>query len=1110
MLHIQKASAGSGKTFTLARTYIKLFIGKQLEDGTFRLRTPEEVRSQHSHILAVTFTNKATNEMKQRFVEKLADLASEGDPAKIDYMSDFVRDFNTSPEKIRATAHAALTELLNNYTDFQVSTIDSFFQTILRAFVYEADLSESYQLEIDNEFLTRLGVDSTLSLIRGARTDNEIAYWVRKIMKQKAGEGKNWNLLQKEGSAKSELLKFVSEINRENFKKARNDLEEYFDAVPDFRKKMTESVKESDKILINAASEVVELTRGVLDWIDSHNVSGDISANFSRQVNQIIEYKSVLPEFKTRYDGSGKSMPLKASGKKKMEASGEMEELCGLISGIYDSLDKYHQLRILRNEFVAAIPYLGIMRETIRRIAGFREENNLVQLSEINTMLRRIISEDETPFIYERVGSFLNHFLIDEFQDTSEMQWENFSPLLSESLSRDNLNMIIGDAKQSIYRFRDADSSLITHRVPSAFDHILHGESLEENTNWRSSRNVVEFNNSLFSLLAPAIDDPDFPMSVSGAYSGVVQRPSKEADSGYVEFHITDKASENPDETNPAGYVADLVADLIRRGFRQDEIAILVRTNNQGTEVIDSFVRHNRSVEEGNADTVIEFVSEESLKISGARSVGIIVSVLNMIAGDNNTTQQNASDTESESSDFICDLNWYMAENPDDDISDIFEKYFSGEQHVKSLDEMLESMQTHTLPALVESIVAYFVPEKLRVKEAPFIAAFQDKVLDYCDTYPSDISSFLFWWNVNGPKATISSPEGVEAVNVMTIHKSKGLEFRCVIIPELDFNIAPSEQPDFLEKQWVAPCSPFKELFPPVLPIAIRKRLIGTPYEHLYIETHNAIAADSINAFYVAMTRAVDELYVFMPSKSKSNKISEYVRNTLQSLETLDGGQYTLRGGLRMEAEGENGCIYRYGEPIADPAVGRKKKNSEEKEHLGITSYFVNPDLSTLSFREEDLPVADEDDRDPRSAGNVRHSIMQRIRCGNNVEPDLEKALLKVRVSALMMDQEITEFRQLILSQLQDPIIASWFKEGLKVYNERSLMCKGEKDIRPDRFVVSPEGDAIVVDYKFGDKVNPAYRRQVKEYVESLKSTGKFRSVEGFIWYVALRKVLKI
>jgi len=1140
MLHIQRASAGSGKTYTLAKTYIKLFLGQQLEDGSFRLRRPQELRGAHSHILAVTFTNKATNEMKQRFVERLSDLSTPGiDPGKVDYMPELMREFGVSADELRTTARAALTELLNNYTDFQVSTIDSFFQTILRAFVYEADLTENYQLEIDNDFLTRLGLDSALASIRSTKNENEIGYWVRRIMRDKARKGEKWNLLQKDGGAKSALFKFVSEINRESFKRARTRLEEYFNSKENFRSAMEDAIRKCGEVTVSAGDEVKAGAREVLDWAEAKGVSSGLSANLVKQLRKILDAEPCeIPEIKTYYDGSGKSMPLTAKTLRQMQASGEADTLCGILRDMYGSYEKYIGCKIVKEEFVSSIPYLGIMRETMRCIASFREENNLVQLSEINTMLRRIISEDETPFIYERVGTFLDHFLIDEFQDTSELQWENFSPLLSESLSRDNLNLIIGDAKQSIYRFRDADSSLITTRVPATFAHVSHGDTVVENTNWRSSRQVVEFNNTLFSLLSEKLNDPVFPVDLAKIYGGVVQRPANMEREGYVEIHFTGKSAaaaisdygEEEAATSDFEYVADMVADLVSRGYRQNEIAVLVRTNRQGAAVIDAFVDHNLKVRPDSGEPVIEFVSEESLKIVSARSVGIIVSALNLVAGGTATGSRHdgqTADTKEKFSsvDFLCDLNWYMAEHPDDDISDLFQKYFSGEAHVKSLEKIFEGMPTRALPALVEAITAYMVPESLRKSEASYIAAFQDKVLDYCDVYPADISSFLTWWDVNGPKATISSPEGMEAVSVMTIHKSKGLEFRCVIIPDINLPTSPAISGDYVEKQWVGTIPPFDSFLPPMLPIAIRPRLEKTPYKPLYVSTLNAVRADSLNTFYVGLTRAVDELYVFLPVPKKNDaKICRPVREVLEDqMLTLTGGEYTIRGGLEVDASNPQDVIFSYGCRPADPAAVRmedakrkrekmKARNEkEEEEPVSIGSYFVNPDLSSLKFKAEDVPLDDDDDPDPRSAGNIRHDIMQHVGVGKDVPDQLRRAVLRSVVSGIIPEQEAEMFRLEVMEQLENnQQVASWFAPGLTVYNERPLIVRGKEDSRPDRFVVSADGDAVVVDYKFGASAESRYRKQVTRYMENLKATGKYRSVRGYIWYVALRKVEEV
>ncbi len=477
MLQLQRASAGSGKTYTLAKKFIQYLIAVK-DGGKWRLRKPREITDGLPRILAITFTNKATNEMKQRIVEKLADLAradgseplSAAETAKIAYLNDFTKEFNTTTTAVGRTAREALSILLNDYSDFKVSTIDSFFQTILRTFAYESNLNDSYQVEIDSDFLAAAAVDSTIDDIYNNPEQNPRAsFWMGEMIKEQADAGSTaWNVFQKntrDDSIYSRLKKAIMRLEDENFKEIRDRLDDYFntdDGSDPLIKAFTlcrEKIETPMRDALEQAKENASLLRRQFA-----ECGLDVASDGNSRLAGHLEKLGNI-----RYNQTAKTRPfapLKIGPKVSILAKGvshpRLDELTATATALYEGYSTWLEMRESAPwkhwaVYSPLIPLLGLLGEARIKIRNLLENNNSIQLGETNAMLRSIIGDDDAPFVYERIGTRINHYLIDEFQDTSRLQWDNMVALLRESESRGEDNLIIGDAKQSIYRFRNAD-----------------------------------------------------------------------------------------------------------------------------------------------------------------------------------------------------------------------------------------------------------------------------------------------------------------------------------------------------------------------------------------------------------------------------------------------------------------------------------------------------------------------------------------------------------------------------------------------------------------------------------------------------------------------------
>lgn len=1152
MLTIQRASAGSGKTFTLAKTFIKLYIGIKKSNGNYRLRTSEELSDAHSHILAVTFTNKATNEMKQRVVEKLAALGNEHADKRADYLDDFIKEFDTDETEIRRTCKNALSILLHNYTDFQISTIDSFFQGILRSFAYETEINDSYQVELDDEYISQIGVDTMLSQIKERNPESDdIRFIIAMMMKENLAKGGKWNIFNKSitdygASLYAQLFQFAAKMQSEDYKSIQTEMENYFRANTNFRDRYTEIMnvvsvwrKESYTYCREEAQKIIDLFK--IHGLDFENDSAHLLHGL---VHGILNAKSdksmkLKPFDYTKPQGVFNATANKRGGYNKLFTEWG-ENNVAILNNKYRT---WQRDLLLIKLYTSRLHHIWLLGNISRNMENFRINNDLIQLSDTNHILRSIINIDDTPFIYEKIGYYLNHYLIDEFQDTSTMQWRNLEPLLSESLANNNDNLIIGDAKQSIYRFRNADPDLITSEVQKHFRQTqIAGTTKTENSNWRSSREIVQFNNTIFSILPKLLDiEKPNPRNMGHLYEGAVQNIQKREHQGYVEINFfsrveTSDLSDNSTTALPKHLdkMGELICDLVNRGYRQGDIAFLVEENRQGQQLIEALLSHNlKNID--NPDKQIEFVSEESLRIAESSVVKTIIAILEMSVngyGRDNPDISHKSNRRASVSELYFGFNLRMAteKNPTDITNAVTHALDEDINSLNTLRSIIERMQTVALPALVEAVIENFITPAARKNQAIYIAAFQDKVLEYCEMYPADTASFLKWWNNNSIKFSISSPDGIDAVQIMTVHKSKGLEFKCVILPFMINSFSPGRR---TETVWVQPLVPEKydlnSLLPPYVPIELNQSLIDTPYKHKYQDYIGKYLMDKLNVAYVAFTRAIDELYIYAPVK-QNTKTGEIVSDSSTGfyLNKLLSG--IVDGSLTSDLDTSSDSFIPYGaltysedkmhfffgsHPI--PRIDEDTKDTI----CDIENYQINSNLDILYFQEESTlssyqrNIEDDTIPDPRSTGCMMHYILSKIKVASDIEPVVKRLIIKGTIDEKKA-QQILGSLQIAISH---PQASKWFMPELQIINERSIIRPGKKTHRPDRIIVTPTKRAIVIDYKFGDKALESndegeklmkrYRQQITGYVKDLKATELFPGgVEGWLWFVGSGKTI--
>lgn len=1106
MLSVYKASAGSGKTFALAFEYIKLVLGsKDPETGKYRLN--KSGRERHRPVLAITFTNKATDEMKRRIIHELAVLAGvdAAEGATSPYAGKLMSLFGCTAEELSQSAYSALHELLFDFNFFNISTIDAFFQNVLRIFAREAELTGNYDVELDDRYATGVGVNNMLLSINYDTQNGDsrrLSEWLKQFMLERLDEGKSFNMFNRSSKFHDELINFAGNLSSEKFKLHSDALLDYLNddtRISDFD---AELKRRSEAMLGNCE----EMALRALNLLTMNGLPTEKYVN--------LHVMSTLKKWV-----SGVHAPLKTTCQKAIDAvdSRYYKDVVkkGNIVGDVDraivealsTIDGSLPLATFYASTRRQLYVLGMLGDIFRYISDFRNDNNLILLSDTNDLLRRIISEDDAPFIYERVGVRLKHFLIDEFQDTSKLQWENLSPLVSESLSTGNDNLIIGDEKQCIYRFRNSDPSLLRTEVAGQFAGSTseHGNDLSGNTNWRSSADVVRFNNTLFTYIAEA-------SGMNDIYRNVVQQvsPAHTGHRGYVKATCIDAPTVDDFDTETLPLMAAEIKRQLDAGYRQSDITVLVRQRSEGEKVINFLLNYP----DGNPEFPrLNIISDDALGINNSPAVRLIVSVLRFI--DTPDSLDGVSDNRYLSPREITRLlnryEYFMSR--DNSPSEALGEALRSEAVIDSLADEAATMECVSLPSIVERIIMRYIPETSLDAENAFISAFQDTVIDFCSRGTSDLHSFIKWWDTTGNRTCLSSPPDMDALKVMTIHKSKGLEFKCVHIPYATWAMAKDK-----DIHWFTPTG-FETfpagVVPPVLPMQSSSSLMGTPLEEEYLLNRREEIADTLNVTYVAFTRAVDELIINYQCADKATEnmrtpIGYYIKRAAENVTAgyCEEKAAVIGDGLSVKSGDIFIPIREYTSEgitkIGIPAVSVPRKGDGERagNMVKITPYFSSDrdDLWKMS-RIEDVC----DMERPRDRGIMLHDMLGDVRHLDDIPVAVRRHSYRLNLT----ESEILELISYLRHVTSQRDVAQWFDGYDRIVRERTIMLPSGDSYRPDRVVWTSGGTVDVIDYKSGEERPKEYARQVLRYMSLLSDAG-YANVRGFIWYLDTGKIVQV
>ena len=837
MIKILKASAGSGKTYNLAKEYIKLLIqDRNLEDGR-----------PYRHILAVTFTNKATAEMKARILKELDVLSR--NPQASPYLAELLEETDLeTPQQISEVCAASLAAILGDYGAFSVSTIDKFFQRVLRAFSREIGQLARYQVELNKDSLVQESVDRVLDSITSE--DDALLKWLSQCSIEAIEAGDGYKL-------EKNLSAFASGYKSESYRHKLDNLK--IDKDKAFSEENITELKAICKAEITSFEENFSTAVRFLAEI-ADRLEPALTANFKKIVAGLKKYK---PGDKIDvWDKTTWMLALdtveKAFLKGRLPSVTEQENLLMAIHGVQNCRQQYRRYctaKLMRDQ--VSLFYVAKMLD--REFDALLKEKNVLSLEDSNTMLRDIISTEDAPFVYEKVGVRYWHFLLDEFQDTSLTQWENFKPLLLGSLASNFYNLIVGDVKQSIYRWRNAEWDILDTRVESELRDVR-SESLVQN--WRSAPRIVEFNNHFYPYLAQTLEEQlrrKIPSDLRGKmgylkpvpeiYSDVKQEARCKLDTpGCVEAHFCESS-------DIIAFTVEAVKGARQRGFSWKDVAVIVRTNKLGSDVASELIAAG-----------IPVISNDSLLICNGLTVRRLVSCLSKI----------------------------------DDPKDAIGAYFAKDFEPESIGDY------QSLCDLADAILRTFDKDAVNT-DTLYVLAFMDLLRDYVSKNGNTLHSFLKYWKEEGVGKAISSPENSDAVTIITIHKVKGLAYPYVVIPF-------SPKGGFMKadaQYWECPDTEGTSLD------KVEKALYRTTFgdsskdtlfaENYYRELRLSYI-DAANVLYVATTRASQSMTFIAPLPAKSHKtgVVTLISDALfdyasQYMSRLDDTQVYYCGEARMK-----------------------------------------------------------------------------------------------------------------------------------------------------------------------------------------------------------------
>ena len=1041
-LIVYSASAGSGKTFSLVQEYIGLTLGKRKGHDAFK------------HVIAMTFTNKAAWEMKSRIIEALdllsnIDSLTDGKRKKATTIMELAsQETGFSDEELKNNARQTLSGILHSYEEFHVMTIDKFSLRLIRTFNKDLELPEDFEVVLNETEIIEQVVDELLSKV-GKPSNEKVTELTVKYAKTNLDEGNKWNFRKK-------LIEFGEVLTRETEQVFIHTLlEKHFENA------------DYDRIVQNRKALVTRYEKQ-RDELRDYFLSLDSSVDDYPSRSKGIYSFYVGLETRTLEDRK------ELSGTVQKTLSGEnvnnkhnvdvvlIEKTIAFLKFENEIADEYYFQKTLQRNFfdMALLKYLFV------EFKHYKERNNVIGISEFGTMISKLLNKESALFIYERLGTRFHHYLLDEFQDTSRIQWMNLIPLVEDSIANGRRNLIVGDPKQAIYRFRDGlveqfvslpgiynpESDPRIARISQQFEDL--GEKKSLKSNYRSKKQVVEFNNMFFKALVEQL-----PTHFSEYYSDIAQEP-KGGEGGCVHIEQYDSKEKGKYKDYISEFVVNKLRESLSDGYQPGDVCILVRNKGLGRQL----ARVLSSCEEQ-----FKVISADSLAVEADKTVQFVMDYFNLRRNSANKTIQLQFATSFfriKQQDPIVALEAYWIDGKIGrfDFNAFLEQHFGGEEQLfMGYENMFDLGQKFIL--LME----------LNMLKNPYLHHLIEILQQYDLRFGPDLRSFLEYWESTAHSENIQLPENDQAVKLMTIHKSKGLEFPVVIIPDLSWEIKPHREKRFFDVQ--------DEL----LHVSLSHKNVPDYVLKSYIEEYEQIVLDYLNIIYVGFTRAENRIYALT---EKAIKKGDRYSNLGQ---LLNEALPVLSGSLKMkEADG----IFEYGEQIQIDRTEKAHQGFIPKE---LHDFLWFPDISLQDEELKENEVVSDDQR----YGNQLHLLFSKATHIHEINSAISTLVKQDLIDKDFVQPIVKVVKEIMGLQAYQALVDN----AIEVFNEQDILIDEVHVKRPDKIIRTRNG-TIVMDFKTGKPLKK-HEQQVRNYCQVLQQMGEL-NVEGYLIYANELEMKKV
>ncbi len=966
---------------------------------------------------------------------------------------------------IRKRANNVLTEVLHNYSDFAIGTIDSFVHKIVRTFAFDLKIPMSFELEMDDDKLLTQAIDLLIAQIG---TDETLTKALVEFTESKTDDEKSWHI---ENDLKYFAKNLLTEDGAVHIEKLRQL------SVGDFFKikdTIQEEIKKFEAFINGCGKEALKII----------NDSGIEHEKFAGGANGIGKYFTYLAE--SRFDKLTPSATIQKNidsdswyaGKATVSDKAAIDAIKGTLTKLYNEAFAYTQLNLqevtLFRLINTTIYSLAVLNEIEKLLNEYKAQNNILHISEFNKLIAKIVLNEPIPFIYERLGERYNNYLIDEFQDTSVLQFQNLLPLIDNSLASGHFTMLVGDGKQAIYRWRGGEVEQFA-MLPEVFAHnnnplVLEREqALKRNhnpqvldKNYRSKREIIEFNNAIFRTLSNKLNE-----KFKSIYETLEQGFNPENTGGFVQVEFLDAEKEEMREQNlERTYL--IIQDLLIQNFQLRDVAILVRKNTDGSEIANYL-----------SNKGIEVISSDSLLLSNSAEVNFIYSLLRYL---NNTSDQII---QAELLEYLVaskrventDINQLLVENKQDFISVI--KLVCRDFNSNALSKM-------ALYELCEELVRLF---KLNTIPNAYIQFYLDEVLNYSIKQNNNLNDFIDYWEDKKEKASLIVPLGMNAVTIMTIHRANGLEFPTVILPFSNGKVEKGKKHLWVDLE----NSKIPQLQSAL--VSASESLRETPYGDQYDDEKNKSLLDSLNVLYVALTRPEERLYILTgkPSKSPAN---------LSSVSDMFAHYYQQNGDWQ-----EGKTVYTFGEQTTH----KQHLKGAETQNFKLLTFNSNQWRNHIKMRAAAPSIWNlEITESKKDYGVMVHTALAKIKSVDDIESAVNSMFLEGLVTAGEKENLLTVIKKII----KLPKLQAHFAQGLKVKNESEIISLTGEKFRLDRVVFHPvlkgkegQSTAVIIDYKTGEE-KADHKKQILKYADLLNQMG-YTVTEKLLVYIEEQKVLE-